>query len=46
MRAVLVPHSDIPVAQQVPVDVRPDGVAQRLLDVLGLVDAWGVPAVR
>jgi putative hydrolase of the HAD superfamily len=46
MRAVLVPHSDIPVAQQVPVDVRPDGVAHRLLDVLEQVDAWGVPAAR
>jgi putative hydrolase of the HAD superfamily len=42
MRAVLVPHSDIPAAQQVPVDVHPDGVAHRLLDVLALVDAWGV----
>jgi putative hydrolase of the HAD superfamily len=40
MRAVLVPHSDIPADQQVPVDVRPDGVAHRLLDVLDLVDAW------
>jgi putative hydrolase of the HAD superfamily len=40
MRAVLVPHSDIPAAQQVPVDVRPDGVAHRLLDVLGHVDGW------
>ncbi|HEY6796873.1 MAG TPA: HAD family hydrolase [Kineosporiaceae bacterium] len=40
MRAVLVPHSDIPVDQQVPVDVRPDGVAHRLLDVLDLLDRW------
>ena len=40
MRAVLVPHSDIPASQQVPVDVSPDGVAHRLLDVLHLVDAW------
>ena len=40
MRAILVPHSDIPVDQQVPVDVVPDGVATRLLDVLALVDAW------
>ena len=43
MRAVLVPHSDIPADQQVPVDVRPDGVAYRLLDVLDLVDAWTSP---
>jgi putative hydrolase of the HAD superfamily len=40
MRAVLVPHSDIPVDQQMPVDVVPDGVAHRLLDVLDLVDGW------
>jgi len=40
MRAVLVPHSDIPLAQQVPVDVAPDAVVQRLADVLPLVDAW------
>jgi len=42
MRAVLVPHSDIPPDQQVPVDVRPDGVAHRLLDILELVDGWTV----
>jgi putative hydrolase of the HAD superfamily len=40
MRAVLVPHSDIPPSQQVPIDVAPDGVAHRLLDVLDLVDDW------
>ncbi len=40
MRAVLVPHSEIPADQQVPVDVTPDGVAHRLLDVLTLVDDW------
>lgn len=42
MRAILVPHSDIPPDQQVPVDVTPDGVAHRLLDVLTLVDGWNV----
>lgn len=40
LRAILVPHSDIPAYQQVPVDVHPDGVAQRLLDVLDLVEPW------
>jgi len=40
MRAVLVPHSDIPAAQQVPVEVEPDAVVHRLADVLSLVDAW------
>jgi len=40
MRAILVPHSDIPADQQVPLEVHPDGVAHRLLDVLAHVDAW------
>ena len=40
LRAILVPHSDIPPAQQVPVEVHPDGVAHRLLDVLEYVDRW------
>jgi FMN hydrolase / 5-amino-6-(5-phospho-D-ribitylamino)uracil phosphatase len=40
MRAVLVPHSDIPAAQRVPVDVQPDGVIQRLSELPGLLDSW------
>jgi len=40
MRAIWVPHSEIPVAQQVSVDVTPDGVALELLDVLDIVDGW------
>ena len=40
LRAVLIPHSDIPADQQVPVDVEPDAVAHRLLDLLDIVDAW------
>ena len=40
LRAVLVPHSDIPPDQQVPVDVQPDAVIHELLDLLPLVDAW------
>jgi putative hydrolase of the HAD superfamily len=40
MRAVLVPHSDIPPSQQVPVDVTPDGVLQRLADLPGLIADW------
>jgi len=40
MRAIWVPHSRIPLTQQVSVDVVPDGVAHELLDVLGIVDAW------
>jgi len=40
MRAIWVPHSKIPVTQQVSVDVVPDGVAHELLDILDIVDAW------
>jgi putative hydrolase of the HAD superfamily len=40
MRAVLVPHSDIPADQRVPVDVVPDAVVHRLADLLGVLDAW------
>ncbi len=40
MRAIWVPHSEIPVAQQVSVDVTPDGVAHELLDILDIVDGW------
>jgi putative hydrolase of the HAD superfamily len=40
MRAILVPHSDIPASQQVPVEVRPDAVVHRLTEVLDVVDRW------
>ena len=40
MRAVLVPHSEIPPSQQVPVDVTPDAVIQRLADLPGLLADW------
>ena len=40
MRAILVPHSDIPAHQQVPVDVVPDAVVNRLGDVLEVVRGW------
>jgi HAD superfamily hydrolase (TIGR01549 family) len=40
MRAVLVPHSDIPPEQQVPVDVHPDAVLHRLADLPGLLAGW------
>jgi putative hydrolase of the HAD superfamily len=40
LRAIWVPHSKIPVAQQVSVDVTPDGVAHQLLDILDIVDGW------
>jgi putative hydrolase of the HAD superfamily len=44
LRAILVPHSDIPASQQVPVDVRPDAVVQRLAGVLDVVDGWNAGA--
>ena len=43
MRAIWVPHSTIPLAQQVWVDVVPDGVAHELIDIqaiLAIVDGW------
>lgn len=40
MRAVLVPHSRIPLDQQVDHGDEPDAVAHELLDVLGIVDGW------
>jgi len=43
MRAIWVPHSTIPVAQQVSVDVIPEGIARDLLDILDIVDAWQSP---
>ena len=43
MRAIWIPHSDIPVSQQVSVDVTPDGVAHELLDILAIVDGWQSP---
>lgn len=41
MRAIWVPHSQIPAEQQVDVEVTPDAVAHQLLDVLDIVDGWG-----
>ena len=40
MRAIWVPHSQIPASQQVSVDVTPDGVAHELLDILDILDDW------
>ena len=40
MRAILVPHSDIPESQQVRHDATPDAVAHELLDVLDIVLRW------
>lgn len=40
MRAIWVPHSDIPENQQVSHEATPDAVAHELLDVLAIVDGW------
>ena len=44
MRAIWIPHSDIPSAQRVEVTAVPDGHAHQLLDVLDIVDAWAAEA--
>ncbi|GAA2036366.1 HAD family phosphatase [Terrabacter terrae] len=40
MRAILVPHSDIPSGQRTAVVARPDAVAEELIDVAGIVALW------
>ena len=40
MRAILLPHSNIPAYQQVPLEVVPDAVVTRLGGVLDVVDGW------
>jgi HAD superfamily hydrolase (TIGR01509 family) len=40
MRAVLIPNSDIPLDQRIPVDVEPDAVVRRLSDLPAVLDRW------
>ena len=40
MRAIWVPHSEIPEDQQVSHDATPDAIAHELLDVLAIVGRW------
>ncbi|MDF8263272.1 HAD family hydrolase [Luteipulveratus flavus] len=41
MRAILIPHSDIPLDQQVAgVTATPDGTAHQLLDIPAILDSW------
>ncbi len=42
MRAIFVPHSDIPDDQRGPVDAQPDAVVHQLIEVLDHVDRWNV----
>ena len=44
MRAILVPHSDIPDDQRGPVEGTPDAIVHRLIEVLDHVDRWNVQA--
>ena len=44
MRAIWIPHSEIPVSQRVEVTAVPDGHAHELLDVLTIVDGWSAPS--
>jgi putative hydrolase of the HAD superfamily len=44
MRAIWVPHSTIPVEQQVSHDATPDAVAHELADVLTIVESWNAHA--
>lgn len=40
MRAIWIPHSDIPAGQRVEVTAVPDARAHELLDILAIVDGW------
>ena len=44
MRAILVPHSDIPDEQRGPVEGTPDAIVHRLGEVLDHVDRWNAEA--
>ncbi|WP_153397601.1 HAD family hydrolase [Ornithinicoccus halotolerans] len=43
MRAVWVPHSDLPAEQRVEVDVEPDAVVESLAELTGVLRRWGTP---
>lgn len=40
MRAVLIPNSDIPASQMVPVEVEPDAVVRRLSELPAVLESW------
>lgn len=44
MRAVWVPHSELPAEQVVEVEVEPDAVVQSLAELMGVLRRWGTPA--
>lgn len=43
MRAIWIPHSDLPSSQVVDVTDQPDATAESLLDVLSIIDSWTDP---
>lgn len=40
MRTIWVPHSEIPLDQQIAVEVEPDATVQDLGEILGVVEGW------
>jgi putative hydrolase of the HAD superfamily len=42
MRAIWIPHSEIPVDQQVSHEATPDAIAHDLADIRTIVDAWNL----
>lgn len=45
MRAIFVPHSDIPADQRGPVEAVPDAVVHELIEVVDHVDRWNAEAI-
>lgn len=43
MRAIWIPHSDLPAEQRVEVTAVPDARAHHLIDILDIVDGWSTP---
>ncbi|MBK6887674.1 MAG: HAD family hydrolase [Tetrasphaera sp.] len=43
MRAIWIPHSDLPPNQVVPVEVTPDATVHELIEILDVVDGWRAP---
>ena len=40
MRAILIPHSDLPDNQRVAVDAIPDAIAHQLSEIAGIISSW------
>ncbi|PID96367.1 MAG: haloacid dehalogenase [Actinomycetales bacterium] len=46
MRAIWIPHSDIPQEQQVSHEATPDAIAHELIDIVTIVQAWSLDHSR